>query len=93
VNETASSEDIYFDASDKKMPSEDIPATTNAPITSSAVVPAAVSTQTEAASIVMPPALSIENGEAPLLPSTPPKKSVFLGYNCDGWDRKTWNSL
>jgi hypothetical protein len=31
--ETASTEDIYFDASDKKTPSEDIPNATNAPVT------------------------------------------------------------
>jgi hypothetical protein len=46
VNETAPSEVIYFDASDKKTPSEDIPNPTSAPVTSSAVVPAAVQTQT-----------------------------------------------
>jgi hypothetical protein len=35
VNKTASSEDIYFDASDKKTPSEDIPNPTNAPVSAS----------------------------------------------------------
>jgi hypothetical protein len=67
-------EDIYFDAFDKKTPSEDIPNLTNAPVTSSAVVPAAVPTQTKVASNVALPALSIENGEAPPLPSIPEEK-------------------
>jgi hypothetical protein len=74
VNETAPSEDIYFDAFDKKTPSENIPNLTSAPVTSSAVVPAAFPTQTEAASNVVPPVLSIENGEAPQWPSTPKEK-------------------
>jgi hypothetical protein len=71
-------EDIYFDASDKETPTEDIPATTNMPVTSSAVVLAAVPTKTEAASIGGPPVLSIENEEAPPLPSTPEEKVFSL---------------
>jgi hypothetical protein len=127
VDKTASSEDIYFSVSDEKATSEDIPATTNAPVTASAaasvaaatvisektnkinsevkpapttplvyemlpsdfsnptdapvtasaVVPAAVPTPTEAESNVVPPALSVGNGEAPLSPSTQ-KKKCFL---------------
>jgi hypothetical protein len=41
LDETAPSEDIYFDASDEKMPSEDIPNPTNAPVTESVAAPAA----------------------------------------------------
>jgi hypothetical protein len=62
-DETAPSEDIYFDASDKKTPSEDLPNPTSAPVTSSAVVPAAVPTQTEG---------------VPPFPSTPEEKAFSL---------------
>jgi hypothetical protein len=49
LDETATSEDIYFDASDKKTASEDISNTTDAPATASATVPVAVSAAAPAA--------------------------------------------
>jgi hypothetical protein len=41
LDETVSTEYIYLDASDEKAQSEDIPATTNAPVTACADAPAA----------------------------------------------------
>jgi hypothetical protein len=39
VDKTVSSKDIYFGTSNEKAPSEDIPATTNAPVTESTTAP------------------------------------------------------
>jgi hypothetical protein len=132
VDKTVSSKDIYFEASDEKVPSEDIVvsektneinsevkpapttppvyemapsyflASTNSPAAASIAVPAAavtvvskktyktksevksaprtplVSTPTPTKANVAPPALSVENREAPPSPSTPQGKALSL---------------